>query len=126
MFEGCKFEVLHLANDDSDLNDTSIVLRGLYGENSFLFMGDATAEVEKKILDSNIDSDVLKVGHHGSNYSNGSKWFEYLKPEYIVVSCSKRNLYGHPGKKAVERMEASGAKIFYTMEGGQITFPLIQ
>lgn len=93
-----------------------------------LFAGDVSVEVEHVLCESGIlqEVDLVKANHHGSNYSNGSKWFEYLNPEYIVVSCSKRNLYGHPGKKAVERMEASGAKIFYTMEGGQITFPLIQ
>ena len=75
LFGGCKFEVLHLDDDESDLNNTSIVLRGLYGNNSFLFMGDATSVVEKEILNSNIDSDVLKVGHHGSRYSSSVNFF---------------------------------------------------
>jgi len=43
-----------------------------------------------------------------------------------VVSCGENNLYGHPGTKAIERIQACGAEIFCTMDGGQITFPLIQ
>ena len=59
MLGGCKFEILHISDDDSDLNDTSIVMRGVYGENSFLFMGDASSNVEKNILSKDIDSDEI-------------------------------------------------------------------
>ena len=70
--------------------------------------------------------DLVKANHHGSNYSNGELWFEVTRPEYIVVSCGQNNIYGHPGAKAIARMEACGAEIFYTMKNGQICFPLIQ
>ena len=114
LFEGCKFEVLHLANDDSDLNDTSIVLRGLYGENSFLFMGDATAEVEKKILDSNIDSDVIKVGHHGSKYSSSKLFLEKVTPKYAIISVGEGNSYKHPHSITFTNLKKVEASVYRT------------
>lgn len=93
-----------------------------------LFAGDISIEMENALCQNGLmeEVDLVKANHHGSNYSNGELWFKTIQPEYIVVSCSATNLYGHPGVKAVEHMEASGAQIFYTMDGGQITFPLIQ
>ena len=113
-----------------DKNENSMILLLEEKESGFqgLFAGDISAEIESILCKEEIlfDVDLFKANHHGSNYSNSSKLLERICPEYIVVSCSKKNLYGHPGEKAVERMEESGAKIFYTMENGQIAFPLIQ
>ena len=93
-----------------------------------LFAGDISTETEEALCESGrlCEVDLFKANHHGSNYSNGDIWLQVIRPEYIVVSCSETNLYGHPGKRAVERMENCGARIFYTMENGQVTFPLIQ
>ena len=132
-------EILCLAPDagvlgSEDINENSLVLQVEWKQKnqpkefSALFAGDISIEVENALCESGLldDVDLVKANHHGSNYSNGELWFNVLSPEYIVVSCSATNLYGHPGVEAVERMEASGAQIFYTMDGGQITFPLIQ
>ena len=118
-----------------DKNENSLVLLvekmpGSEQEESFraLFAGDISSEIENKLLKKAIlvDVDLFKANHHGSNYSNSTALLDMIAPEYIVVSCSLKNLYGHPGVKAVERMEGCGAEIFYTKEVGQITFPLIQ
>ena len=120
-------EVAHV-----DENENSLVLqvKWMMQDRDFtaLFAGDISTEMEHALSEKGLllDVDLVKANHHGSNYSNGERWFSELQPEYIVVSCGKYNQYGHPGKSAIERMEASGAEIFYTMEGGQITFPLIQ
>jgi len=53
----------------NNLNDSSIVIELEYGNTKYLFMGDATNNVEKEILDKDLKSTVLKVGHHGSQYS---------------------------------------------------------
>ena len=119
---------------DADANESSMVLQLEYKASKdaedfrALFAGDISIEVENALCEKGIlkEVDLVKANHHGSNYSNGELWFEVLSPECIVVSCSATNLYGHPGVRAVERMQASGAKIFYTMENGQVTFPLIQ
>lgn len=117
-----------------DANENSLVLqvewhpKGTEEKFIALFAGDISSEIENALCERGLlkDVDLVKANHHGSNYSNSEKWFATVRPEYIVVSCGKNNLYGHPGAKAVERMEESGADIFYTMENGQITFPLIQ
>ncbi len=119
---------------EEDENESSLVLYVKRKENtnsaSFdaIFAGDISSEKEKQLCESGVfvDIDLFKANHHGSNYSNSTELLCALQPEYIVVSCSEWNRYGHPGKKAVERMKACGAKVFYTMEDGQITFPLIQ
>ena len=115
-----------------DENENSMVLQVNWKskEHEFkaVFAGDISEDVENALCESGVlmDVDLVKANHHGSNYSNGKLWLEKLKPEYIVISCGKNNRYGHPGKDAVLRMKEWGAEIFYTMEGGQITFPLIQ
>ena len=117
---GCKFEVLHLDDDESDLNNTSIVLRGLYGNNSFLFMGDATSEVEKEILNSNIDSDVLKVGHHGSRYSSSVNFLKKVTPKYSIISVGEDNSYNHPHSVTFTKLEEVLSSVYRTDIDGTI------
>ena len=120
LFGGCKFEVLHLDDDERDLNNTSIVLRGLYGNNSFLFMGDATSEVEKEILNSNIDSDVLKVGHHGSRYSSSVNFLKKVTPKYSIISVGKDNSYNHPHSVTFTKLEEVLSSVYRTDIDGTI------
>lgn len=116
----CKFEVLHVGNEDDDLNDSSIVVRGLYGDNSFLFMGDATSNVEKEILNENIDSDVIKIGHHGSKYSSTVAFLDKVTPEYAIISVGYGNTYQHPHDVSLNRIKKSGTKIYRTDREGTI------
>lgn len=116
----CKFEVVHVGDEDDDLNDTSIVVRGLFGDNSFLFMGDATSNVEDEILDSNIDSDVIKIGHHGSKYSSTDEFLKKVTPEYAIISVGSGNTYQHPHDISLSRIKKSGAKIYRTDREGTI------
>lgn len=117
-----------------DRNENSLVLqvewkpRRVAKTFTALFAGDISVDIENQLCKSDILErvDLLKANHHGSNYSNGENWLATTWPKYIVISCSDNNRYGHPGPKAMERMEAIGAEIFCTMENGQITFPLIQ
>lgn len=120
VFGGCKFEVLHVGTESDDLNDTSIVVRGLYGNNSFIFMGDATSNVEEKLLNDNIDSDVLKVGHHGSKYSSTVSFLKKVTPQYAIISVGKNNSYGHPHDVTFSKLNDVGAKIYRTDEDGTI------
>ena len=120
LFGGCKFEVLHLDDDESDLNNTSIVLRCLYGNNSFLFMGDATSVVEKEILNSNIDSDVLKVGHHGSRYSSSVNFLKKVTPKYSIISVGEDNSYNHPHSVTFTKLEDVDSNVYRTDNDGTI------
>lgn len=121
-FGGCNFLVLNVSNDDSDLNDTSIVLRLVYGKNKFLFTGDATSVVEDKILKLGYDisSDVLKVPHHGSEYSNSLKFIKKVNPEYSIISVGAYNSYNHPHNKAIKNLESVGSTIYRTDKDGTV------
>ena len=74
----------------ADTNDLSLVLRLDYGENSFLFTGDASTAVERDLIarKADIDTDVLKVSHHGSNSGTSSDFVAAVSPEYAVISCA--------------------------------------
>ena len=117
---GCKFKVVHIDNEADELNDTSIVLRGLYGDTSFLFMGDATSNVENNILDSNIDSDVLKVGHHGSRYSTLNKFLNKVTPSFSIISVGEDNSYGHPYSSTVTKLKKVNSLVYRTDIDGTI------
>ena len=119
-FGGSDFEVLHVGVEGEDLNDTSIVVRGVYGDNSFLFMGDATSNVEKKILNKNIDSDVLKVGHHGSRYSSMISFLNKVSPSYSIISVGDDNSYGHPHSPTISNLERVGSKVYRTDIDGTV------
>ena len=86
-----------------------------------LFTGDIGTETEKKLLPELEDVDFLKVGHHGSRYSTCQEFLDVVRPELAVVSCSATNTYGHPSGETIERLEDSGAKIWYTMKEGAVT-----
>lgn len=100
-----KFETIYLGTDTKDLNNTSIVLKMTFGNKSFLFTGDATDVSEEKMLDKNIKVDVLKVGHHGSEYSTTDKFLNKVNPSISIISVGKDNKYGHPSKKTLDKLK---------------------
>lgn len=106
-----------------DVNEEAMVMELSFGEFQMLFTGDIGADTEKKLLASGIlkDVDCLKVGHHGSRYSTTEAFLEKIKPELAIISCSSTNTYGHPSPETVERLEAAGSQVEYTMESGAIT-----
>ena len=69
-----------------------------------------------------LDSDVLKVGHHGSRTSTSLAYAQAVSPEYAVVSAGQGNSYGHPHKEVLEILQKVGAKILSTIESGTIKF----
>jgi len=115
-----KFKVLYIGTDKKDLNDTSIVLKMTYKETSYLFMGDATNNVEKEILDKDLKSTVLKVGHHGSQYSSNAHFLKKVSPTYAIIQVGKNNNNGHPKKVVLDKLNALGTKIYRTDEDGTI------
>lgn len=110
-------------NDYGDnVNNYSIGIKLVHGDNTFIFTGDAEAEAEEDILSNgiSIDADVLKVGHHGSHDSSSRKFIDAVSPEYAVISCGKENDYGHPHKETLGTLQAAGVEIFRTDEQGNI------
>lgn len=113
-------EIIYTGTDEVDLNNTSIVIRLDYGANSFLFTGDSTNTVEKQILNSNIDVDVLKLGHHGSKYSTTLGFLNNVSPTYAVISVGKNNSYGHPHDATLNKLINRNIKVYRTDEMGTI------
>ena len=105
-----------------DPNNTSIVMRIVYGETSFLFTGDAEREVEQKLLSSGVTlkSDVLKVGHHGSNSSTTYPFLREVMPQYAVISVGSDNTYGHPTSNTLSRLRDADVVTFRTDKQGDI------
>lgn len=100
----------------SDLNNWSIVSYLKFGQSDFLFTGDAEQEAEEKILkeDINIETDVLKVGHHGSRTSSSVSFIERIKPKIAVISCGKNNKYKHPHVETLELFNLKKIQVLRT------------
>ncbi len=111
---------LSVTADEKNLNDTSIVLKVKHGINTFLFMGDASTKIEKNLLNKDIKSDVLKVGHHGSRYSTSLEFLKKVSPEYAVISVGENNTYKHPHEEILKRLEEQNIQIYRTDKQGTI------
>jgi len=109
-----------------ETNDGSIVIRLIYGDVSFLLMGDATKYTENLISwsenDENLKSDVLKLGHHGSKTSTNEFWLEKVEPYIAIISAGKNNRYGHPDQEVIDLLDKLGIKYFETYKEGNIIF----
>lgn len=119
-----KVSVLAPIKEYEEMNDTSVVLKVEYKETSFLFMGDAEKISEDDIIDSNadIDADVLKVGHHGSNTSSSYHFLRDVMPEYAVLSLKEGNKYGHPHEEVVTRLNDCACTVYRTDLHSDIIF----
>lgn len=107
-----------------DLNECSLVIKYVYGDTSFLFMGDAGFEVEQNLMADGADlkSDVLKAGHHGSKFSTGIDFLKPVSPQYVVVSCGRDNQYGYPSADVMLNVKRAGAELLRTDRDGDISF----
>lgn len=114
--------VLGPIKSSNDPNNTSIVLRIVYGDTSFLFTGDAEREEEQDIIDAGytLDSTVLKVGHHGSETSTSYVFLREIMPEYAVISVGTGNSYGHPTDAVLSRLRDADVKVFRTDLQGDV------
>ena len=117
------FTCLYPRQEGAERNDASMALYMDSPHLTAFFGGDLSTKTERELAQGYDRGpvDLYKAIHHGSDGSNSAALLELLRPRVSVVSCAAENSYGHPGKYAVERMEAQGSLMFYTMEGGQIT-----
>ncbi len=122
------FDILFPDRDVStwERNDGSVVGKLVYGTSSFMLMGDATKYTELLIAynenPQTLNSQVLKLGHHGSHTSSSLLWLEKVKPEIAIVSAGLNNRYGHPHKDVIQRLSDLGITVFGTYEKGAIMF----
>ena len=129
-FNSYDFSILSIYNLNSnysnivDENSRSLVLSFSIGGLNFLLMGDAPVEIEKNILKNypELDCDVLKVGHHGSNTSTSEEFLEKVSPKEAIISCGVNNMYGHPNDEVIDRLENHNIKIRRTDLEGTIEY----
>lgn len=117
------FTVIGPSETYEDTNNSSVSIILSHGNRSFLFTGDAEAEAEQDMAESDhvLDVDVYKAGHHGSSTSSGDALLKAYTPEYAVISCGEGNPYGHPHEEALNRLQARGIQIYRTDQQGTIT-----
>lgn len=107
-----------------DANAMSVVSYIVFGDNRFLFMGDAEKDVEEDLLATgwNLSADVLKVGHHGSKTATTNAFLQKVSPTYAVITCQEGNSYGHPHQEVLERLDSRNVKICRTDLLGNMLF----
>lgn len=107
--------------DYDEQNNNSVVIKLTYGDDKFLFTGDAEKPEEDGIW-TNIKCDVLKVGHHGSDSSSSSNFLKKVEPSYAVISCGLHNSYGHPTDDVLKRLDDRNIDVYRTDLQGTIVF----
>jgi len=107
--------------EESDFNNASIVVKLFYKDTDFLFTGDIEESAEKKLLvwQNILQSDILKLGHHGSSTSTTLEFLDKVNPSIAVITVGKNN-FGHPSQKIIERLEDKNIRMYRTDEDGTI------
>jgi competence protein ComEC len=109
----------------SSSNENSIVIHTVIEGTSFLLTGDMEFEAELDLVNrygDQLQSDVLKVGHHGSKSSSYAGFLQRVQPDIAIISAGKDNAFGHPHPEVMDRLNAFGVKIYQTPEVQTITF----
>ncbi|WP_167506125.1 DNA internalization-related competence protein ComEC/Rec2 [Halobacillus faecis] len=123
---GYEFHVVHPVEgeDQGDPNDNSLVLNSLLGGKWWFFTGDISAPIEKDIVKRklSLQTDVLKVAHHGSHTSTSEELLNGLQPKIGLISAGVDNRYGHPHEEVVERLSEHGVILLQTNRHGSVQY----
>ena len=105
-----------------NLNNYSTVLKVSFGKMDIIMTGDAEKEVEAAILQTNedLEAEILKVGHHGSDTSSSQAFLEAINPDYALISAKVGNKYNHPTKETMENLRNQNIKVYRTDECGTV------
>ena len=124
--EDAVMQVIAAETDVSNTNNYSVVMKVSFGQMDMIMTGDAETEIEEKILESgvNIDAEILKLGHHGSDTSNSEAFLDAISPEYGLISSGVGNKYEHPIKEIMERLEEREIEVYRTDESGSVVMTL--
>lgn len=120
-------EVLFPETDVSEMesNASSVVLKLSYGTHDFLLTGDAPKRMEEYLVlafGEHLESEVLKVGHHGSRTSTAEPFLAAVDPDYAVISAGADNRYGHPHVEITDALFNAGVTVLETAASGTVTF----
>lgn len=124
---GVTLAIFSPASDPSLLesNTASIVVQLRYGDIEFMLTGDAPQGIEDYLVatyGAQLESEVLKLGHHGSKTSSGASFLASVAPQFAVVSAGLDNSYGHPNPDVVSRVTNLGIPLLNTATLGRVTF----
>lgn len=120
-------EILFPDIDASELesNTASIVARVVYKDTAFMLTGDSPKSIEEYLVlieGENLESTVLKVGHHGSRTSTSEFFLAEVDPDYAVISAGADNSYGHPHLEVTDALFNFGVETLSTAESGNVIF----
>lgn len=108
--------------ESDDLNDTSVVGKLSFGKNKILLTGDAGVNIERQLLPQfDLDSDLLKIGHHGSRHSTSKEFLAEVTPKYAVIQVGRNN-YGHPTDETLENLVAAQVQVFRNDQDKTVRF----
>ncbi|WP_302318705.1 ComEC/Rec2 family competence protein [Holdemanella biformis] len=104
-----------------DENDSSIISYFTYDHLNYLFMGDASKEIEKQLMDAyDLKADVIKIGHHGSNTSSDAAFLDSLDCRIALISAGYKNKYDHPSTETLKTLDHLHIHTFCTSTNGSI------
>lgn len=109
---------------ESEINNNSVVSKLIYNKFSMLLTGDAEKDSEARMLKTyagELKSNVLKVGHHGSNTSSSPGFLKSVAPEAAIISVGANNDYHHPHPSTLKKYEQAKLKVYRTDLDGTIT-----
>ena len=112
--------------EENKLNNNAIVMKLNYNNFSMLFTGDIEKKAEEEILETYknskmLESDILKVPHHGSKTSTTDEFLNKVKPKIALIGVGKDNMFGHPSNTTIEKLENMGIKIYRTDLNAEIS-----
>ena len=111
---------IQATTDSEDFNQNSIVTKLVLKETSVLFTGDCDKECEDTLLTKDIESDILKVPHHGSKFGTRIGFLEKVNPAVGVIHVGSNNNYGHPSNEVLDRLSQEGVLVYRTDLNGNI------
>ena len=111
-----------ISDANGNTNNYSTVMKVSFGEMDIIMTGDAETEVEEEILVSNadLDAEILKVGHHGSDTSSSEEFLDAISPDYALISTKVGNKYEHPIKSTMDHLKERNIKVYRTDENGTV------
>jgi competence protein ComEC len=119
------FTVADTAPSFFNLNNASVTMKLQYGTISIMLSGDAEEEAERHMVDTYGDflqSQLLKLGHHGSRTSTSEDFLSMVQPRFAVASVGRNNRFNHPSPIVMDRVRRHGAELLRTDEQGAIVF----
>ncbi len=128
-FENCGIYLLHPSKEflkkfNSDLNNSSVIVKIVYGKINFLFTGDIEKEAEEVLVNYGnlLKADVLKIPHHGSKTSSTLQLLKLVQPKYAVISLGKNNKFKFPSPSLIQRLSDLNIPFIRTDKNGAVIF----